>query len=113
MGAPVKYGIAVLWLVLALALQKAPAVRRFFAYAGPIVAFAHAGALGAGLFSQRYFEKRSVEGGVSMLGFLIGLAVGIVLGALAGAAVFRNAALYWAAQIAAAAFIIFLPLFRL
>lgn len=108
-----KYGIGVLWLVLALALQRAPAWRGFFAYAGPIVALAHAGALGGGVFYQHFFEKRSVEGGVSMLGFLIGLAAGIVLGAVAGTVVFRNAVLYWVAQIAAAAFIMFLPLFRL
>lgn len=106
-----KYAIGILWLVAALAFQKQPAVHRFFAYAGPIVALVHACALGGGLLYQRLFDARSVEGGVSVAGFLIGIVAGVGLGAWAGAAVSQNTAAYWIAQIAAAAFLIFLPLF--
>jgi hypothetical protein len=108
-----KYGIGGLWLILALALQKPSSAHTFFSYAGSIIAFVHAGALGCGLLYQRSFDRRSVEGGVSMVGFLIGVVVGVVLGIWAGGAVSRNSAAYWLAQIAAAAFIVFLPLFRL
>jgi hypothetical protein len=106
-----KYAIGILWLVAALALQKQPAAHRFFAYGGTIVTLVHACALVGGLLYQRLFDARSVEGGVSLAGFLIGILAGVGLGAWAGSAVSQNIAAYWIAQIAAAAFLIFLPLF--
>jgi hypothetical protein len=107
-----KYAVGISWLVLALIFQRGPGMRRFFAYAGPMVALAHAGALGIGLLYAQLFDKRSVEGGVSLVGFLIGIVIGLIAGALLGGTVLRNTALYWIAQIVAAGFLVFLPLFR-
>jgi hypothetical protein len=56
--------------------------------------------------------RTSVEGGVNMAGFLVGCLVGLILGILAGPLVSRSEVAYWLVQIAAVAFLAFLPLFR-
>ena len=107
-----KYAIGVMWLAAAYFVGSSPSGRRIFAYLGAMVALAHAGALVGGLISQR-LARRSIEGGVSLTGFLIGLCLGVLVGAAIGSLVSRNSTLFWITQIAAAAFIMFLPLFRI
>jgi len=106
-----KYALGAIWLAAAYGVAGMPGGRRVFAYLGPIVALAHVGALVGGLLSQQ-LKRQSVEGGVSLAGFLIGLALGILLGVALGGPADRNPVIYWVAQIAAAGFIMFLPLFR-
>jgi uncharacterized protein YcfJ len=68
-------------------------------------------ALGIGMLDQ-HWNRRPVEGGVPVGGFLIGIVVGLVIGVLLGGLVSRNLVLYCTIQIVAAGFLVFLPLFR-
>jgi len=108
----VKYLIAGLWILVAFVFRDSPGVRRFLAYSGSVLAFVHICALVFGKIDTHY-NRRPVEGGVPLGGFIVGIAVGIILGVVAGGAVSRNPVLYWAVQVVAAAFLMFLPLFRL
>lgn len=102
-----KFALAGVWLALAILLRE----RRFFAYAGSIVAMAHLGALVCGRLYQA-MEKPSATPGVSIAGFLVGIALGVLAGALIGGIASRSAAVYWAMQAIAVGFLMFLPLFR-
>jgi hypothetical protein len=107
-----KYVVAGLWLAGSLAAARSVPLRRLFAYGGSVIALVHICALGLGLLDQRW-HRRPVEGGIPVGGFLAGIAVGLVLGAVLGVFADRTPAIYWVVQLTAAAFLIFLPLFRL
>ena len=107
-----KYVVAGLWLAGSLVAARSPTLRRMFAYAGSVIALVHICALTLGLLDQRW-NRRPVEAGVPIGGFLIGIAVGVVLGLVLGVFVSRTPALYWIVQLTAVAFLIFLPLVRL
>jgi len=107
-----KYVLAGLWLLFSLLSVNALLPRRFFAYAGSILAFVHVCALGLGML-DRNLNRRPAEGGVPVGGFFIGIAVVLVLGALLGGFVSRNTALYVLVQVVTAGFLVFLPLFRI
>ena len=107
-----KYFVGGLWLLLALLFRNTPWARRFFAYAGSVLALVHVCALGIGMLDA-HFNKRPVEGGAPVGGFLIGIAVGVVLGLLVGGTVSRNTVLYIVVEVVAAGFLMVLPLVRL
>jgi hypothetical protein len=107
-----KYVVAGVWLAGSLVAARSPTLRRMFSYAGSVIALVHICALTVGLLDQRW-NRRPVESGVPIGGFLIGIAVGVVLGLVLGVFVSRTPALYWVVQLTVVAFLIFLPLFRL
>jgi hypothetical protein len=108
----IKILVGLIWLGLAFWSHGNPSARKVFAYLGCIVALIHACALAGGTLLNWLTARTSVEGGVNMAGFLVGCVLGLVLGSLLGGVAARNDAVYWLAQIASAAFIVFLPLFR-
>ncbi len=107
-----KYLLAGAWIALNLLFRNSPGTRRFFAFAGSILALVHICALVFGMIETRYY-RRPVESGVPLGGFLIGILAGILLGVLTGSAISRNYVLYWAVQVVVAGFLIFLPLLRI
>jgi fructose-specific phosphotransferase system IIC component len=105
--------LGIIWLALAFLAWTFPGARRWFGYLGAIVALVHACALVIGLIVARFVGPQTVNGGVNGAGFLGGIVLGLALGIWLGWLVGKNQALYWPVQLAAAAFLIFLPLFRL
>src|SRR5260370_1013656 len=108
-----KYLLGLLWLAVAFLAWRFPGARGWFGYLGALVALVHACALVIGWSVSRFVGPQTVNGGVNGAGFLGGIVLGLVLGIWLGGMVGRNAALYWPVQVAAAAFLVFLPLFRL
>ena len=102
-----KYALAILWIVLAFALQLHPIGRRVAAYLGSVLALVHASAFAGGLL----FQKVSRDGVPSLYGFFGGILAGLVLGLILGEPAFRYPILFWIIQIAVAGFLAFLPLF--
>jgi hypothetical protein len=109
---PIKILVGLVWLGLAFWSHGNPSARKVFAYLGCIVAFVHVSALAGGMLLNWFAGRTSIEGGVNMAGFLVGCVLGLVLGGLLGGVAAKNDIVYWLAQIASAAFIVFLPLFR-
>jgi predicted MFS family arabinose efflux permease len=103
----VRYLVAAVWIALAVLLRN----RRFFAYAGSIVAMVHLGGLGIGKLAQTV-QRSTSEPGPSIAGFVAGIALGVIAGAFLGGPAYRNSAVYWVVQAIAAGFLLFLPLFR-
>jgi hypothetical protein len=108
-----KYVVGLVWLAVALGSWWFPGARRWVGYLGAIVALVHACALAIGWTVARFVGPQTVEGGVNGSGLLIGILLGLGLGIWLGGAVARNGALYWPVQLAAAGFLMFLPLFRI
>ena len=107
-----KYAWGLLWIALAFLASRSPGARRWFGYLGAIVAFIHVCGLLIGFGYARFQAPHSVNGGVSAAGLLGGIIVGLGIGIWFGGIVNRNPNLYWPVQVAATAFILFLPLFR-
>lgn len=100
-----------LWLIAAYWLRNWDISRKISAYVASIVALMHVGALIGGLLHERLGVGQSVEGGVSLVGFILGGVSGALLGGYIGLVAYGNLWVYWAMQLVAVGFIIFLPLF--
>jgi hypothetical protein len=99
----VRLAVSLVWLALAYWAQNSGA-RALFAYAGAIVACVHVFGAVVG------FAVHRAQGGWDFSGLAAGVAIGIVCGIFAGRLGVHSAAMYWASQIVAAAFLIYLPL---
>ena len=99
----VRAALVVAWLALAWWAQGS-SLRWVFAYAGAIVACVHLFGTVAGFAVQR------MQGGWDLSGLAAGVVVGLLFGIFAGRMGVHSQEVYWAAQIVAAAFLIWLPL---
>jgi hypothetical protein len=108
-----KYAIGLVWVALAFVASRFPGAQTWFGYLGAIVAAVHGCALILGLGVARFVGPQTVNGGVNGAGFLGGIVLGLGLGIWLGGIMGRNPVLYWPVQLAAAAFLMFLPLFRI
>ena len=100
----IRAALAVVWLALAWWAQGS-GWRPFFAYTGAVVACVHLFGTVVGFAVQR------MQGGWDFSGLIAGVVIGLICGILAGRMGVHSPAVYWAAQIVGAAFIIRLPLF--
>ena len=105
-----KYAIGAAWLLLAVVFRNPGGGRRFFAYAGAIVALMHVLSMAGGWLNHA-LRRPTSEVTVDLVGVFAGILAGIVLGALLGGTVYRNHFLYWIMQVVAAGFLAFYPLF--
>jgi hypothetical protein len=108
----VQMALGLIWLAVSFWSQWNPTARKVFSYLGSIVTLVHVAGLAGGMLQNWLGGRSSVEGGVNMAGFVVGCALGVILGSVVGGVAAKMDLLYWAVQIVAAAFIVFLPLFR-